>query len=60
MNTPYLIDFVYYTDELGRFRSYYQLIRRRDDAILCAHEFLAEVERHCWIHGIPHTQVSYA
>lgn len=53
----YVVDYVY--DNISGENFYYQLVRLRDDAILCSNKSKIVIIEYCWRVGIPKNEVAF-
>ena len=56
-NAEYVVDYVYDNPSGANF--YFQLVRLKDNAILCAHESQTDIIMYCWSAGIPKEKVAF-
>ena len=56
-HSEYVIDYV--CDNVGGENFYYQLVRLKDDAILCSYKSVISVKLYCWDIGIPKQKVAF-
>ena len=56
-NAEYVVDYVYDNSNGANF--YFQLVRLKDNAILCAHKSKTDIILHCWSVGIPKEKVAF-
>lgn len=55
--SEYVVDYVY--DNIIGENFYYQLVRLRDNAILCSYKSKITVIAYCWQVGIPKEKVAF-
>ena len=56
-HSEYVIDYV--CDNVSGENFYYQLVRLKDDAILCSYKSVISVKLYCWDVGIPKQKVAF-
>ena len=56
-DSEYVVDFQY--DIIGGENFYYQLVRLKDDAILCSYKSKITVMAYCWQVGITKEKVAF-
>ena len=56
-HSEYVIDYV--CDSVSGENFYYQLVRLKDDAILCSYKSVISVKLYCWDIGIPKQKVAF-
>ena len=56
-NAEYVVDYIYDNPSGPNF--YFQLVRLKDNAILCAHKSQTKIILHCWSVGIPKEKVAF-
>ena len=56
-HSEYVIDYVY--DNVSGENFYYQLVRLKDDAILCSYKNVISIKLYCWHVGITEQKVAF-
>ena len=56
-DADYVVDYIY--DNTIGVNFYYQLVRLKDLAILCAYESRIDLIMHCWSAGIPKDKIAF-
>ena len=56
-HSEYVIDYV--CDDVSGENYYLQLVRLKDDAILCSYKSIISVKLYCWDIGIPKQKVAF-
>lgn len=57
-NAEYVVDYIYDKPPAAQ-TFYFQLVRLKDNAILCARKSQTDIILHCWSVGIPKEKVAF-